>query len=334
MRRKNSSPLKRWIKGVLILLIAGCTCSCEKEELPVPKHDAGDVITNSISMESDYRFQLFFDLETNTMVKKNLKTDWDLGFETTPSGFHIILNTAKAMFSANTLQANFTAITDTIGLDFTWDEASGHLDSTAIKDWTGTQNVYIIDRGFNELGTHLGFKKIIFQSVNSTDYSVRFANLDGTNDVTYQVAKDEIYNFAFLSLNGNGSIVSIQPPKEDWDIVFTQYINIFYDENPALPYLVTGCITNRNKVEVAQVFDKDFVAMTLNDVGSYSFSSNINTIGYDWKFYDFGTGQFTVFTNQNYIIKSTEGKYYKLHFIDFYDNFGNKGTPTFEFQEL
>jgi len=85
---------------------------------------------------------------------------------------------------------------------------------------------------------------------------------------------------------------------------------------------------------VAQVFDKDFSAITLDDLSNYSLSLNINTIGYDWKFYDFETSKYTVFVNQNYIIKSTEGKFYKLHFINFYDESGVKGTPVFEFQEL
>jgi hypothetical protein len=137
-----------------------------------------------------------------------------------------------------------------------------------------------------------------------------------------------------LSLNGTGSIVSIEPPKEEWDLIFTQFTNIFYDEDPPLPYLVTGCIINRNVVEVCQVYDKDFEAITIEDIDKCPFSKNINTIGYDWKIYDFDTGQYKVYSNQNYIIKSTEDKYYKLHFIDYYDQQGNKGTPTFEFQEL
>lgn len=329
MIRKNN--ILQWFA---LLTITSIVCSCSKEELPVPKHDAGDVITTSINMETNYRYQLFFDLESNTVIKQNLKTDWDLGFETSESGFHVVLNTAKAMFVANTLQTNFSTITDTTGLNFIWDTPTGNLDSTAIGDWTGTNNVYLLDRGYNEVGAHLGFKKIVFQAVNNKLYDIRFANLDGTEDVTYQVSKDDTYNFTFLSLIGVGSTLSIQPSKEDWDLVFTQYTHIFYDEDPPNPYLVTGVLMNRNKVEVAQVFDKDFSSITLTDVDAYSFSIEINTLGYDWKYYEPTTGQYTVLLDKNYIIKSAEGKYFKLHFIDFYNNFGAKGTPTFEFQEL
>lgn len=317
------------IKYLILILLSVVFFSCEKEELPIPAHDPGGVITNSVTMETDYRYQLFFDLETNTMVKKNLKTDWDLGFETSSTGDKIVLNSAKYMKAANTQQTNFAGIIDTTGYTFSIDMPSGSLDSTAIGNWTAN-NVYIIDRGFNELGAHQGFGKIEFIAVNPTEFSVHFSNLDGTNDVSMNIPKDNDYNFVFLSLSGG--IVSVEPPKEDWDIAFTQYTHFYHNDQTT--YLVAGCLGNRNKVELAPIFDKDFSNITINDITNYSFSQNINTIGFEWKEYNFSTGKYIVFSDKNYIIKSTEGKYYKLHFIDFYDGLGIKGTPTFEFQEL
>lgn len=322
------------MKFLFILVFSMLIFACEKDELPVLPHDSGEIISNSISMENDYRYQLFFDLETNSVITANLKTEWDLGFEGSESGFHVIMNTSKAMLAVNTLETNFSAVTDTIGLAFTWDEESGNLDSTAIGNWTTAQNVYVIDRGFNENGMHLGFKKIRFESVTSTDYSVRFANLDGTNDITFQVVKNANYNFTFLSLNNSGSIVLIEPEKESWDIVFTQYTHILYNYVPASFYLVTGVIANRHNVEIAQVFDKEFSEILADDIFNYSFSANISGIGYSWKEYDYNSSQYIINTEKIYIIKSTEGKYFKLHFIDFYNDLGVKGTPTFEFQEL
>jgi hypothetical protein len=35
-----------------------------------------------------------------------------------------------------------------------------------------------------------------------------------------------------------------------------------------------------------------------------------------------------------YLLKSKEGYYWKLHFVDFYDSNGDKGSPAFEYQEL
>lgn len=100
------------------LIISACLFllfSCKKEELPVLAHDPRNVTTATVNMESNYKWQLFYDLKTNTVVGQNLKTSWDLGFEATPSGYRIILNTSKAMFARNTGNTDFTDITDTIG---------------------------------------------------------------------------------------------------------------------------------------------------------------------------------------------------------------------------
>lgn len=314
---------------LILILVSLFFVACEKEEIPVKAHNPGDVITNSVKMEADYRYQMYFDLETNSMIKKHLKTDWDLGFETTATGNKIILNSAKYMLAANTQTSNFTTITDTVGFTFNIDMPSGNIDSTAIGNWL-PNNVYVIDRGFDELGTHQGFKKLEIISVNANEYTIHFANLNGTNDITMNIQKDINYNFAFLSLNGN--IASIEPQKESWDLSFSQYTHYYY--NDGTTYLVTGCLSNRNKVEVAQVFDKKFSDISIDDINNYNFYHNINTIGFEWKEYDFDTGSYIIYYSKNYIIKSTEGKYYKIHFIDFYDTFGIKGTPTFEFQEL
>ena len=64
------------------------------------------------------------------------------------------------------------------------------------------------------------------------------------------------------------------------------------------------------------------------------FSSNRNIIGYDWKTFDIDAGYYTVNENIVYIIKNVDDFYFKLRFIDFYDDNGAKGTPTFEYKLL
>ena len=67
---------------------------------------------------------------------------------------------------------------------------------------------------------------------------------------------------------------------------------------------------------------------------SFVFDDNQNSIGFNWKEYDLTSGVYTVFANINYIIRDNELRYYKLHFIDFYNDLGVKGYPKFEIQEL
>lgn len=321
------------MKNISFFIFTLCTIlfSCKKAELPVPKHDAGNVTTSTVNMDASYKWQIYFDLKTNSVVGQNLKTAWDLGFENGAAGFHVVLNTAKFMFAYNTGDTNFSAIVDTIGfaLNKKWDSPSGSLDTTAIGNWQGLNNVYIIDRGYNETGVHQGFIKIQIQAVDATSYIVRFAQLNGTGDITLVINKNDNYNFTFLSFSTSSTLL-IEPPKDTWDLVFTQYTHIFYD--PTEPYLVTGCLSNRYNTMASVDSVNSFTQIKFENISNYTLSNHINIIGYDWKTYTGGT--YVTDPNTNYVIKDSEGFFYKLHFIDFYNQSGIKGNPKWEFQKL
>jgi len=313
---------------VLFALLIGC----RKEERPVPKPDSGDVIARQVEMGADYKWQIYFDLKTNTVVGQNIKTTWDLGFEASADGYHIILNSAKSMFAYNTLNTNFGAVTDTLGfaLNKTWDEASGNLDSTAIGDWRNLNHVYLIDRGYSETGTHQGYRKLQIAAVSPQSYSIKYANVDGTNENNLTINKDSLYNCTFLSFTTNATLI-VEPPKATWDLVFTQYTHIFTHPD-VVPYLVTGCLTNRYQTLSLLNQTHSFENTNLTNATTLSLGSAINTIGYDWK--TFVGSVFETNSNLNYVIQDAEGYYYKLKFIDFYTTQGVKGSPRFEFQML
>ncbi|HRE74300.1 MAG TPA: HmuY family protein [Saprospiraceae bacterium] len=306
--------------------------SCLKEELPVESPVPGDIITQSISMGTDYRWQIYFDLGTNSVVGQNLKCTWDLAFQC--DGDKVFLNSAKFMFIRNTQQQDFSAVTDTSGFhqNRSWDEPSGHPDSTAIGNWFDNTPVYIIDRGYDHLGNHLGFRKIRILNVSPASYVIRFAHLDGSGDTTITLQKDPQFNFTFFTFDNGGTPVQVEPPKDTWDLVFTQYTHIFYDETPVAPYLVVGCLINNWETTAAFEPFLDFSEIDYSDLSALTLTNARNRIGYDWKVFEDNT--FTTLPEFNYIIRDAEGFYFKLHFIDFYNNNGEKGHPQFEFQQL
>jgi len=319
--------------SLLILSLFIVLQACKKEEKPIPKKEPGDVIITSISLGEDYKWQVFYSLKNNKEVSRNLKTDWDLGFECSNQGFHVILNSAKNM-GASIIESNdFENTKDTSGFEAKRkvDMPSGNLDSTAIGDWTSGSSAYIIDRGFDEKGNHLGFNKIKLNQVNETSYELLVSNLSGTNTETVLIPKDEAYNFTFLSFNGN-KIVKIEPPKNDWDIVFTQYTHVFY--NPTTNYIVVGCLHNRHNTQAGFEKHIKFSDIKLEQAEKIELFKAINTIGYDWKTYSFDLGGFITNSEISYIIKDQSGFFYKLRFTDFYDEMGVKGSPVWEFQEL
>lgn len=319
-------------KIVLSFFVLCCFFSCEKEELPVPAHQSGDLLQASANLGVNYEYQVYYDLKSNKVVSKNKKDIWDLAFESAENGNRVILNPSKLMFAFDTQTQDFEAVNDTTGFGSNrkWDDPSGNLDKTAIGDWQTSKNVYIIDRGLDVNGTPQGFVKVQFQSVDKNTFILRYAQLNGNGDTVVKVQKNPDYNFSFLSLDGGNEVI-VEPPKADWDIVFTQYTYVFY-EPYFLPYLVTGCLTNRYNTTSKKDSLVSFTDVDFEYAENSIMSSEINTIGYDWKSFDGTTYQIDY--SKVYLVKDSEGIFYKLHFLDFYGPQGNKGEPQWEFQML
>jgi hypothetical protein len=199
--------------------------------------------------------------------------------------------------------------------------------------------VYVINRGLNEVGVSLGLRKIIFEKLKNDTYYFKYSNMDNSGLVEASVKKNKEHNDVQFSLK-TGQTVQLQPRTLEWDLIFTQYTTLLYtDIGESYPYLVTGTLINLNGTSVALDTTMIFSQIILDDVLALDFSKNQDAIGYDWKelFGDINSGDYYYKTreNYNYIIRSAEGIYYKLRFVNFYNaETGEKGYPTFEFQHL
>jgi hypothetical protein len=102
-----------------------------------------------------------------------------------------------------------------------------------------------------------------------------------------------------------------------------------------MPYGLTGVLINGNGVEGWKETNKSFDDIDINYAKSVQLSTNAEAIGWDWKSYNQTSGRYTVNKTVTYIIKPVTSDYYfKLRFIDYYDDKGVKGTPTFDLQRL
>ena len=167
-------------------------------------------------------------------------------------------------------------------------------------------------------------------SFDNNSYVLRFAAINGSWDTTVTVKKDTAFNLSFLSFSSKEQL-QVEPPKTTWDIVFSQYTYIFYDQVPPLPYLVTGCLLNRYITQAVLDTTSQFSQINFNILSNYTLSSDISTIGYGWKTYN---GSYTINDKYSYIVCNAEGIYYKMRFIGFYNANGVKGNPTWEYQQL
>lgn len=319
LKRKNNLL---WI-GVLFAL------SCEKEELPVDPPEQGESQINEVGLGEDYRNQLYFDLETNTVVSSNLKTAWDLAWASTEDEEYVTLNTSKGMGVYRSVE-DFASTNDVSGVEWRYDHQSGRLDSTAVGEWWNDQYVYVFDRGYDETGTHLGYFKLEVLSSNYLSIEIKYGDLSDNTGNTLTIIKSSTTAFTYFSVE-NG-VVDIAPLDEEYDLIFTQYTHVFTD--PITPYVVTGVLLNREKTTATIVDNMAYEEIDLNVASQFDFSADLDVIGYDWKTFDFDEGMYKIDSNMIFIIRTSEGYFYKFRFTGFYNQMGLKGYPSFEFQQL
>jgi hypothetical protein len=93
---------------------------------------------------------------------------------------------------------------------------------------------------------------------------------------------------------------------------------------------VVGVLLNPNGVATARDSIHDFMDIEADSIRGLEYTTQADVISYDWKYYDFDAGVYTIVPDMNYVIRDTDGFFYKLRFIDFYNDEGVKGYPTFE----
>jgi hypothetical protein len=326
----NTAKINYSLILIPLLLLSGCF----PEDDPVVPLNI-DIVEIPYSM---YDTQTWFNLEKLSVISNNAFTDWDLGFESDGTGHHIILNTSRFMHAGNTASTDFNGITSNICDTMVYDDSSGDLNKTAIGSWADfsdpanpvfPKKVYIIDLGSDNNGTPYGFKKVTFDRFENNIYSIRFSNLDGSDPHTFQIGTDPDRSFTFFSFSNGGSIVLAQPIDNEWDLCFTQYSTILFDDNNvATPYLVRGVYLNMVGTTAARDTINSFYDIKASDINNYTFSSSQDEIGYGWK--DFKDDSYKINPDIFYIIKDQKGEYYKLKFAGFYNNSGQKGYPSFQ----
>jgi hypothetical protein len=322
------------MKYSIILLFLFLITGCFPEDETVVPLDI-DIIEIPYSM---YDTQAWFNLHNMSVTSHNSFLDWDLGFETNGYDHHIILNTSRFMHAGNTGSSDFYGITTNICDTMVYDDSNGDLNKTAIGIWADfsdpvnpvyPKKVYILDLGSDNNGVVFGSKKITFDSFENNKYSIHFSNLDGSDEHFFEVETDPARSFTLFSFKNGGIAVPVQPADIDWDICFTQYSTILFDDNNvATPYLVRGVYINMTGTTAARDTINSFSDITSADIPGYTFSSEQDAIGYEWK--DYNDDSYKINPNIFYIIKDQLGEYYKLKFTGFYNKSGERGYPSFQ----
>lgn len=126
----------------------------------------------------------------------------------------------------------------------------------------------------------------------------------------------------------------------DWDLVFSNYTILL---NGYYVHSVTGVLINSEEnikvgsMEYTDSEDEDaissaFTGLSISDIDTISYSSDVDAIGYSWKSLDHTTYVYSVNTNYFYFLKLDEETYYKLRFISFYGASTDERIATIQYQ--
>jgi hypothetical protein len=308
--------------------------SCEKEELPISPVDRGGVKSFQVEMGNNYENQIWVDFESGEVVASQNRFIWDIAFEGSGENGFVYLNGGK-MAKAALSDLSWEQTTSKTGLNFQIDISNGDTDSLAIGDWQKHKKVIVIDLGYKESGTNAGFLKLQMLSLENGVYKFRYASLDGSNEKQAQVNIDADYNTLMFSFAENKTVGN-QPQKNEYDLFFTQYSTHLYENGSTVPvdYLVNGALINPTNVTALYLKEETFENITEEIILKLELSTKLDAIGYDWKAYNFDSGVYQVDTKKAFVLKDRKGFVYKFHFIDFYNNSGQKGAPKVEYQKL
>ncbi|MBS3915338.1 MAG: HmuY family protein [Bacteroidetes bacterium] len=340
------------MRNLFILISASLflLSSCERPEPLVPplQFPAG-LQTKVFGLGENYENQIWFEFSSQQMIM-NRHDNWDIAFSCDES-HRILVNGGK--------NANF-GVKRFIGRDFnyvftpaelkntTWDfdNPSGEEDSLVFSKWCsysgnqmyGKDYLYLFDLGDDTLGAKRYVKLKILERTGGV-YTFKWCFVDDTVAIYEEFKRiDETRNYIYYNFGSQSEVYNEPLEKTKWDIVFTTYKKWIPNEsngNLPYPYVLRGVLSNANGVMASEVTGKvNFDDITLSYAKTLTLNPDFDEIGYDWKVWSMTANKYTVDQNKIYVIRDTKGDYYKLKFVDFYDDLGRKGYPKMAWEAL
>ncbi len=297
----------------------------------------------TVSTGPAYANEVFYDLE-NGVVRSEPLAAWDIGFQISGFSSSIITNGGAGveLYSVpNKTVEEWAGALDTNGMNASWDLWQNSADS-----WDGGAFNMGIDYSTGNFGwgeysmaTHVVsgttiyviklpgniYKKIMIDNLTSGIYTFKYADLDGSNEVTASVKKSDFAgkNFGYYSIR-DGKTVDREPASAEWDLVFGKYIDYIAMGPDVIPYGVTGVRSNVG-ITTARIVTGSPATVAVPDTSA--FTSSISELGYDWK--AFGGTSYIIDDSLAFFVKTPENKIYRIIFT----GFGGSATGDFVFNQ-
>ena len=301
------------------------------------------VTAGSVTMGPSYGNQVYYKMATGTATPF-ANTSWDIALlRTSAFGFATRINDTKgiSVFEASPSISDWA----TIDVNNQTDWVQLYNNETSWSEGTLEQGSATYGWGeYNPANHHVtgavvfvlkyadaSYKKLKIDDFFS-GYTFTYSTWNGTAwgaDVTVTIPNtaNPTSRFNYYSFEAGAQVVA-EPAISDWDFMFTKYKTDFFGDGSFMQD-VTGVFHNAT-VSVAENLESTGNA-------NLAYSTEINTIGYDWKTFNLGTFSYTINTDKAFYIKSNvtapaTPTIYRLIFSSFVGS--STGVITFNYEDV
>ena len=303
------------LKSKLIIIASLFLASCFSKEEPIePKLR----LNQAVELDAgESRTEIsFYSLELDKLMGKAKPEDWDLYVTPTKIQINYFRSIRVAPFSKE-----WHNQLDTVGLVFNY-----LTDKNPQRMWEiDLDSTYVLDMGVDSKFEHMGVIKLKV-SKSGGDYIIQYGPIESAFELVESVSGSEFY----YSI-GQKSKIEL-PTESEYDIAFGKYTEFVVIGDEEADYLVLGAILGSASAVATQL---PFEEITATDVDTAMFDIHQkNAIGWDWKSYSLDKGAYEIDQDKSYLVKTDSGFKYKLRVVNFYNNKGVSGHPTFEYKLL
>lgn len=303
------------LKSSLVIIISFFLAACFGKEEPIePKLR----LNQSVELDAgESRTEInFYSLEQDKLVGKAKPEDWDLYITPTKLQINYFRSIRVASFDKE-----WHNQLDTLGLSFNY-----LTDKNPQRMWEiDLDTTYVLDMGFDSEYESMGVIKLKISQVGG-DYKIQYSPIESAYELVESVTGTEFYYHIDNKLK-------VDIPKEsEYDIAIGKYTEFVVIGEEEADYLVLGALLGSASAVATEI---NFEEIAASDFDTANFDSNKkNAIGWDWKTYSLDKGAYEIDQDKSYLIKTEAGFKYKLRFVNFYNNKGVSGHPTFEYKLL
>lgn len=305
-----------------------------------------------VEIGANYANQAYYTIETDESIMVGNNT-WDLAFANTSSfefGIHVNESVDLSFTGPSPKTLLFQAPSNDFNAIITEEEIGDSLYNNEQSWAIGAVNMLRDTSNSNDFGwgvynpnnnSILGnrvfviqlrdnsYRKFIVESFIGGIYTLKHANLDGSDEKVALINKADYSNshlilFSFL----DNSVIDNNPTT--WDLSFQRYSDL--DPNNVgvfVEYTVTGILTAPGVLTI-QVDDADADNIKFEDYKD-KFETTTDVIGQDWKYFSFETG-WEIIDNRVFFVKTANNHLWQMVLYDFSGS--SAGGYAFGFWDL